>query len=65
MHSKIKTGQEEDEEITNQEESWGVYIPSPEKTLIGLCWDKGIAQFFKDAIQDSPLINTLKKVAEK
>src|SRR5687767_9665336 len=57
--------EEEEEESTGKVESWGVYIPTPEKTLIGLFWDKEIAQFFKDSIQDSPILDNLKKIAAK
>ena len=60
-----KSFEEEEEEATGKVESWGVYFPSPEKTLIGLFWDKEIANFFKDSIQGSPLLNNLKKIAEK
>ena len=57
--------EEEEEESADKVESWGVYIANPEKTLVGLFWDKEIAQFFKDAVQDSPLIKTLGKVAQQ
>lgn len=60
---KEKSFEEEEEELADKVESWGVYIPSPEKTLVGLFWDKEIAEFFKDALQKSPLINTLQKAA--
>jgi hypothetical protein len=54
----------DDEDDEERVESWGVYVSKPEKVLIGLFWDKKIAQFFQDAIQDSPLIANIQSAAE-
>ena len=56
--------EEEEEETSGKVESWGVYMQSEQKTLIGLFWDKEIASFFKDTIQNSPLLDNLKKLDE-
>src|SRR5690606_37197782 len=60
-----KSFEEEEEETSGKVESWGVYLQSEKKTLIGLFWDKELASFFKDSIQNSPLLDNLKKLDEE
>lgn len=49
---------EEDEEV----KTFGVYVNAKEKTLLGLFWDEKMAKLFKDAVQNSDLMNEVRSV---
>jgi len=51
--------EEDDSEI----ESWGVYFQGKDKTLLGLFWDKELAQLFVDAVRDSRVLDKVKEIA--
>ncbi len=56
---------EDEDETSGKIESWGVYLNAPEKVLIGVFWDKEIAESFKNSMRDSPLLEKISNLSEK